>query len=156
MYKPNIVDMDIVWMRYAIILAEIASLSGNIAIGAVLVYDGRSIGYGYNSTLIDNDPVAHAEIVALRKGAQNIGNYRLLNTTLYVTMEPCIMCIGAMIHARIYRLVCGARNNKICWIDFWKVCLSRNPMINHRFFVKTGVLDLMCSSKIKSFFKKLR
>ncbi|ADV33921.1 tRNA-specific adenosine deaminase [Candidatus Blochmanniella vafra str. BVAF] len=153
----DLLDMDIIWMRYAITLASVAALSGNVAIGAVLVYDGRLVGYGYNAALIFHDPSAHAEIIALRVGGNYLGNYRLLNTTLYVTMEPCIMCVGAIINARIHRLVCGAIGNKIRWINLLRInYFIDHAMINHQCDIKTGVLSEVCSKQIRDFFKYKR
>lgn len=152
----NITYMDGIWMQYALILADIAKISGDVSIGAVLVLNGQLIGYGWNAVIEQHDPSAHAEILALRIGGKNLKNYRLLNTTLYVTLEPCIMCIGAIIHARIYRLVVGATDNKIGWTNLWWKYISYHPMINHKLFIKVGVLDKICSDKLEQFFKLKR
>lgn len=148
----NIIDIDSIWMYYALILADFSKKSGDISIGSVLVLNGKLIGYGWNSSILYNDPSAHAEIIALRMGGKFLKNYRLLNVTLYVTLEPCIMCIGAIIHARIYRLVCGAKDNKIGWITLWFKYILNHPMINHKIFVKTSVLEKLCATKINNFF----
>ena len=105
-------SLDLFWMQRALELAQKAQALGEVPIGAVIVKDDQIIGEGYNSPIGHHDPTAHAEIMALREAAQRIGNYRLLNTTLYVTIEPCVMCAGAMIHARISRLVYGAQDPK--------------------------------------------
>lgn len=154
MYK--IIDMDVIWMTYALILSDISNRSKDVTIGAVLVLHGNIIGYGYNSSILLNDPSAHAEIIALRMGGSILSNYRLINTTLYVTLEPCIMCVGAMIHARVHTLVCGARDSKIGWSNLWLKYILSHPMINHRMIIKTGVLERMCSIKISEFFKLRR
>ncbi|CAD83223.1 cytosine/adenosine deaminase zinc-binding region; hydrolase activity [Candidatus Blochmanniella floridana] len=145
------VDIEIIWMCYAVMLANIADLNGDVSVGAVLVYNERLIGCGYNASIKNNDPSAHAEIVALRIGAEVLGNYRLLNTTLYVTLEPCMMCIGAMIHARVYKLVYGAHNKKTEYFSIWNKYIRND--CNHRFVIKSGVLEKICSDQISSFFK---
>lgn len=148
----NILDVDIIWMRYALIFANFSNFSKDVSIGSVLVYRGRLIGYGWNSSILSNDPSAHAEILALRIGGKILSNYRLLETVLYVTLEPCIMCIGAIIHARINRLVCGARNNRVRWIKYIYI----HPMLNHQVNVRTGVLEKSCQMQINNFFKNKR
>lgn len=106
-------EFDEKMMRHALELANKAEALGEIPVGAVLVDDsGNIIGEGWNLSIVQNDPTAHAEIIALRNGAKNIQNYRLLNTTLYVTLEPCTMCAGAILHSRIKRLVFGASDYK--------------------------------------------
>ena len=100
------------FMQHAIHLAHKAEAMGEVPVGAVLVKDGEIIAEGWNQPIASHDPTAHAEISALRKGADKLKNYRLIDTTLYVTLEPCVMCAGAMIHARIKRLVYGARDPK--------------------------------------------
>lgn len=106
-------DLDEKFMQHALMLADRAEALGEIPVGAVLVDDeGNILGEGWNLSIIEHDPTAHAEIVALRNAAQNIQNYRLLNTTLYVTLEPCTMCAGAILHSRIKRLVFGASDYK--------------------------------------------
>lgn len=106
-------DMDEKWMRHALRLADKAEQLGEIPVGAVLVDEqGNLLGEGWNLSISESDPTAHAEIVALRQGGQYLQNYRLLNTTLYVTLEPCTMCAGAILHSRIKRLVFGAADYK--------------------------------------------
>ncbi|AKC60098.1 tRNA-specific adenosine deaminase [Blochmannia endosymbiont of Polyrhachis (Hedomyrma) turneri] len=142
---------DKIWMRYAIMLADRAVSRGEISIGAVLVLDGCIIGEGWNSSITCNDPTAHAEVMALRQAGKVIRNYRLLHTTLYVTLEPCIMCFGAMIHARIFRLVFGAKNSKGGVLVSHKGSLDR-VMFNHRIVFTGGVLQKLCSNQIAGFF----
>lgn len=151
-YMTNILDVDVIWMRYALIFSRFSNFSQDVSVGSVLVYRGYLIGYGWNSSVLLNDPSAHAEIITLRLGGRILGNYRLLETVLYVTLEPCIMCIGAMIHARISRLVCGAKDNKIGWIKH----IFNHPKINHRVIVKRGILEETCAAQINNFFKKKR
>src|SRR3990167_11165131 len=101
------------WMQRALTLAKQAEKIGEVPVGAVLVFNDEIIGEGYNQPISQCDPTAHAEMIALRQGAKTLGNYRLLGTTLYVTLEPCVMCAGAMVHARISRLVFGAKDPKV-------------------------------------------
>ncbi|WGO84391.1 tRNA adenosine(34) deaminase TadA [Arsenophonus apicola] len=146
---------DVYWMRKAILLAENAKEKGEIPVGAVLVHDDKLIAEGCNHPISDHDPCAHAEILALRSGGQFLKNYRLLDTTLYVTLEPCIMCAGAMIHARINRLVYGAYDQKTgaagSVIDVFNY-----PEMNHRILVVGGILADECSAMLSCFFKQRR
>ncbi|URJ23301.1 tRNA adenosine(34) deaminase TadA [Blochmannia endosymbiont of Camponotus sp. C-003] len=151
----KIENTDIIWMRHAIALAAYAEIIGEMSVGAVLIHNGKLISYGWNSSIIYHDPSAHAEIVALRTGGKILGNYRLLGTTLYVTLEPCMMCIGAIIHARIYRLVCGAKNNKTIQRSWLKNTLC-HPMNNHHVSLTTGVLEKECTYQLNNFFKHRR
>jgi len=105
-------ELDVFWMQHALELAKRAESEGEVPVGAVVVYDEQVIGEGWNSPISDNDPTAHAEIMALRSAAKKINNYRLLDTTLYVTLEPCIMCTGAITHSRVKRVVYGATDPK--------------------------------------------
>lgn len=148
----NILDIDIIWMYYALIFSTFSNFSQDVSVGSVLVYRGYLIGYGWNSSILLNDPSAHAEIIALRIGGKVLNNYRLLDTVLYVTLEPCIMCIGAIIHARIYRLVCGAKNHKVRWMKY----MYSNSIVNHKVIVRTGVLKELCTIQINNFFKNKR
>jgi tRNA(adenine34) deaminase len=142
---------DIKWMTMALDLAKRAEELGEVPIGAVLVRDNQIIGKGYNQPITNRDPTAHAEIVALRAGGLSLHNYRLLNTTLYVTLEPCLMCIGAMVHARIQRLVFGAFDPKSgaagTFFDF-----TQDKKLNHQFEVCGGILSEACGSILKNFF----
>ncbi len=106
------IDEDARWMRHALALAARAAEAGEVPVGAVLVKDGVLLAEGYNRPIIDHDPSGHAEMIALRAAAKSEGNYRLTGTTLYVTLEPCVMCAGAIIHARVQRLVFGAADPK--------------------------------------------
>lgn len=143
------------WMRRALALADRAENEGEVPIGAVVVRDGQLLGEGWNSVISYQDPSAHAEIVALRDAAKLEGNYRLPGATLYVTLEPCTMCAGAMIHARIERLVFAAREPKagvVC-----STCsLLDEPRYNHRVKWQEGVLAEQCSQRLQDFFRSRR
>ena len=152
---PEDTALDAEFMRAALTEARDAGERGEVPIGAVLTLDNRIIARGGNRTIADCDPTAHAEIVALRAAAKIIGNYRLLGTTLYVTIEPCAMCCGAMIQARIARLVYGADDAKagaVC------SCFSvlDHPQLNHRVAVTSGVLAEDSAAILKTFFSARR
>lgn len=143
------------WMRYAIRLAQRAEQQGEVPVGALLVQGDRCIAEGWNQPIQNNDPTAHAEIVALRKAGQAIQNYRLIDTTLYVTLEPCVMCMGAIAHARVKRLVFGAFDPKrgaVCHA----LQLSDAAFLNHRVDWLGGVLEQACSELLTDFFKARR
>jgi tRNA(adenine34) deaminase len=146
---------DVRWMREALAEAQVAAERGEVPIGAVLVQDNREIARAYNRTITDCDPTAHAEMIALRLGAQALRNYRLANTTLYVTIEPCAMCAGAMIQARVPRLVYGCAEPKGGAV---RSCFSvfEHPMVNHRVEVSEGVLREECLRAIQAFFEARR
>ncbi|HZM69400.1 MAG TPA: tRNA adenosine(34) deaminase TadA [Candidatus Cryosericum sp.] len=146
---------DRAWMQRALRLARDAGRRGEVPIGAVLVLHGRAIGAGSNRTLRSLDPTAHAEIVALRRAARVVGNHRLTGATLYVTLEPCLMCFGALVHARIGRLVHGARDPKVGAISSLR---SRGypAGLNHRFAAEGGVLADDCAALLRRFFKARR
>ncbi|MGR9087785.1 MAG: tRNA adenosine(34) deaminase TadA [Gammaproteobacteria bacterium] len=148
-------DSDQAWMRHAIRLAERAEQGGEVPVGAVVVKDNRCIAEGWNSSITNHDPSAHAEIMALRNAGRVISNYRLVDATLYVTLEPCVMCMGAISHARIRRLVFGAfdpRRGAVCHA----LSLSDASFLNHRVFWEGGVLEMECSMLLKSFFQARR
>lgn len=148
-------DADIYWMQHAINLSKKAALQGEVPVGAVLVYEDKSIGEGWNQPISTTDPTAHAEIMALRAGANAINNYRLLNTTLYVTLEPCLMCAGALVHARIKRLVFGAYDTKAGGVVSQAKTLEHN-FLNHKVAHTAGVLSESCGSILSEFFKHRR
>jgi tRNA(adenine34) deaminase len=149
------VNADIQFMRQALAEAHESAVSGEVPIGAVLVHEGRILARAGNRTIRDCDPTAHAEIVALREGARIIGNYRLADTTLYVTIEPCSMCAGAMIQARVSRLVYGAAEPRGGAVQSCFEVLS-HPDLNHRVQVTSGVLAFECGEVIQSFFATRR
>ena len=142
-------------MQQALAEARESAASGEVPIGAVLVHEGKILARGGNRTIRDCDPTAHAEIVALREAARVIGNYRLADTTLYVTIEPCSMCAGAMIQARVPRLVYGAAEPRGGAVQSCFQVLS-HPDLNHRVEVTSGVLASDCSDVIQSFFAERR
>ncbi|WP_074012064.1 tRNA adenosine(34) deaminase TadA [Candidatus Sodalis sp. SoCistrobi] len=146
---------DEIWMRHALMLAGRAEAEGEVPVGAVLVLNGAIIGEGRNRSIGHHDPTAHAEIMALRQGGQQAGNYRLLKATLYVTLEPCVMCAGAMIHARIGRLVFGARDEKTGAAGSLMDVLS-HPGMNHRIELTGDVLAQACAAQLSDFFRRRR
>lgn len=146
---------DIRWMREALSLAELAGKAGEVPVGAVVVQDAVCIGRGYNRPISSQDPTAHAEIVALRDAAQHRRNYRLPGSTLYVTIEPCTMCIGAMVHARVERLVFGAREPKAGAVCSHLQLLDQS-IYNHGMEYTEGVLEEECRRLMTAFFKEKR
>ena len=146
---------DARWMAAALELARDAAQAGEVPIGAVVVQDGEVIGRGANRPIGSCDPTAHAEIVALRDAAARIGNYRLTGATLYVTLEPCLMCLGAMVHARIGRLVFGAADPKVSTTQRLEQ-LAADAVFNHRFQVEGGVEAEAAAQLLKRFFGKKR
>jgi tRNA(adenine34) deaminase len=142
-------------MREALAQADVAGAAGEVPVGAVVVLEGRVIGGGHNQPIGANDPTAHAEVVALRSAATAIGNYRLTGATLYVTVEPCLMCVGAMIHARIGTLVYGASEPKAGAIDSTQRA-HEHPALNHKMTVVAGVLAEECGQRLKQFFAEKR
>lgn len=143
------------WMREAIRFAAKAEAEGEVPVGAILVQDDKIIGEGWNRPIKSNDPSAHAEIRAIRDAAANAGNYRLPGTTLYVTLEPCTMCAGAMIHARIKRLVYGAGDPGTGVINSVAQVLDQS-WHNHKVIHEGGVLETECSQLLTTFFKSRR
>ena len=154
--EPAVTDTDdLAFMQQALALADKAAALGEVPVGAVLVKDGKVIGRGWNHPISGCDPTAHAEVMALREGALHLNNYRMPGTTLYVTIEPCTMCAGAMIHARVERLVYGAREPK-AGVAESNGCLFTGDHINHRVQTVGGVLAARCSAKISGFFERRR
>ena len=142
-------------MRAALELGRDARRTGEVPIGAVVVLAGEVIGAGSNQSIGSHDPTAHAEIVALRDAARRIGNYRLNGATLYVTIEPCQMCVGAMVHARIARVVYGTREPKAGAIES-AMRAHEHPSLNHRMTATGGVLETECRELIQEFFAARR
>ena len=142
-------------MRHALRLAEHASAEGEVPVGAVLIKDGEVVGEGWNRPIAAHDPSAHAELVALRAAAAAVGNYRLLDTTLYVTLEPCVMCAGAIIHARLTRVVYGAGDPKTGAAG-GAIDIFAAPFVNHRVAVQGGILAVECGEILTGFFKERR
>jgi tRNA(adenine34) deaminase len=150
-----VIDNDIAWMKIALGLSQQAVLQQEVPVGAIVVYENKIVGQGWNQPIQQCDPTAHAEIVALRRAAQQLGNYRLIDTTLYVTLEPCAMCIGAMLHARIRRLVFGATDPKAGAVES-VFNLLNNKALNHYIEWKGGVLAFEGGKILKDFFQKKR
>ena len=148
----NLESPDIYWMRQAIGLALRAAREDEVPVGAVLVRDGDVIGQGWNRPIGNCDPTAHAEIQALRAAAKEINNYRLLDTTLYVTMEPCAMCAGAIIHSRVKRVVFGAYDPKGGAAGSVFEILGTDKL-NHRLEFTGGVLEQECANLLSEFFR---
>ena len=146
---------DVEFMRQALHEARAVAQAGEVPVGAVLVSDGRAVASAGNQTIRDCDPTAHAEIVVLRAAAKMLGNYRLAGTTLYVTVEPCAMCAGAMLQARVDRLVYGCDDPKGGAVRSCLGVLS-HPKLNHRVEVVPGVLADECSAAIQAFFAARR
>ena len=148
-------SLDQFWMQRALELAALAEQQGEVPIGAIVVKDDQIIGEGYNAPISENDPSGHAEIRALRQAAASLGNYRLLDCSLYVTIEPCLMCVGALVHARIKELVYGAPEPKT-----GEVCSAFSvleaPSHNHLVQVRQGVLAEECAAKLRDFFQQRR
>jgi tRNA(adenine34) deaminase len=143
------------FMKLALAEAETAQRTGEVPVGAIVVIDGRVVGRGCNAVITRNDPTAHAEIVALREAARDLGNYRLSGATLYSTIEPCAMCAGALVHARIARLVYGAADPRAGAVaTHFGICNSE--FLNHRVNVQGGLLEADCRAMIQSFFRDKR
>ena len=148
-------EPDEPWMEEALRAAQRAQEAGEVPVGAVVVCEGRVIGRGWNRNLGDCDPTAHAEIVALREAAAAVGNHRLANCDLFATIEPCPMCAGALVHARIQRLVYGADDPKAGAVQSVLQVLN-HPRLNHRVEVRGGVLAGRCAELLQTFFKNRR
>jgi len=148
-------DEDQRWIKEAIVLAKQAADDGEVPVGAVVVKDGKIIGRGWNQNIGLNDPTAHAEIMAMREAGNSLANHRLPGCTLYVTLEPCVMCAGAMIHARLDRIVFAATDPKTGAAG-GKFDLLSNPAHNHAPVVTGGCLADECSAILKDFFRQRR
>ena len=146
---------DELYMRMALDLAREAGKAGEIPVGAVVVLENRVLGRGRNSPIERSDPTAHAEIIALREAAAALGNYRLEGATLFATLEPCVMCAGALINARIARLVFGARDLRFGAVRS-KFRLADAEVLNHRTAIEEGVLGAECAELMQSFFANRR
>ena len=153
--KPGVCPEDIKWMEYGLKLAEKAEEQGEIPIGAVIVKAGTIIGEGWNQSITRNDASAHAEIMAMRAAGQSENNYRLVGGTLYVTLEPCPMCAGALVHSRIERLVYGARDYKTGAVESVMKLLDHESH-NHKVQYQGGCCESACGEQISNFFKRRR
>lgn len=145
---------DTIYMQQALKAADDAEMCGEVPVGAVLVQNQKIIGTAYNQTITRCDPTAHAEILLLRLAAKQLKNHRLLDTTLYVTLEPCLMCLGAMLQARIKRLVFGAYDRRLGAIA--NLHLLKTKGLNHSFELTDGLLARRCAEKLQLFFKQKR
>jgi tRNA(Arg) A34 adenosine deaminase TadA len=142
-------------MREALAEAEAAREDGEVPVGAIVVLGGAIIGRGRNAVISTNDPTAHAEIVALREAARTAGNYRLIDATMYSTIEPCAMCAGALVHARVARLVYGAKDPKAGAVEtHFGICTT--DFLNHQVSVEGGILEDECRRVLQSFFRERR
>ena len=148
-------NIDEEWMQYALQLAKKSEERDEVPVGAIIVYKNKIIGEGWNQPISSNNPTAHAEIMALQDAGEKIGNYRLLDSTMYVTLEPCVMCAGALVHARIAKLVYAVDDQKTgaCGSVFNMVQAEE---LNHNTEIKKGVLEKECQALIKNFFKEKR
>ncbi|MGC2694311.1 MAG: tRNA adenosine(34) deaminase TadA [Candidatus Angelobacter sp.] len=146
---------DTAWMEQALEQARLAAAAGEVPVGALVIKDGEIIGRGHNRNLLDHDPTAHAEIVALRQAAALLGNHRLTGCILFATIEPCAMCAGAMVHARIARLVYGASDPKAGAAGSVLQVLN-HPGLNHKIEVCAGVLAEKSSAILQEFFRRRR
>jgi len=146
---------DELWMEEALRAAHRALQSGEVPVGAIVVLDGKVIARGWNQNIGANDPTAHAEIVALREAGAALGNYRLGDCDLFATIEPCAMCAGALVHARIKRLVYGADDPKAGAIRS-VMQVANHPQLNHTMEVQSGVLAGRCAELVQTFFKNRR
>ena len=152
------IDMEAIdqyWMQQAIQLAQKAALEGEVPVGAIIVKDNKPIAEGWNQSIQSHDPSAHAEIMAIRNAGRVLKNYRLINATMYITLEPCSMCVGAMIHARVKRLVFGATDLKTGATGS-AINLIHNAIHNHRIEVVGGVMEAECRQVLQAFFKQKR
>ena len=148
-------NIDEEWMQYALQLAKKSEERDEVPVGAIIVYKNKIIGEGWNQPISSNNPTAHAEIMALQDAGEKIGNYRLIDSTMYVTLEPCVMCAGAMVHARIAKLVYAVDDQKTgaCGSVFNMIQAEE---LNHNTEIKKGVLEKECQAVIKNFFKEKR
>jgi tRNA(adenine34) deaminase len=143
------------YMREALALADEAAALGEVPVGAVVVYAGEVIGRGSNRPIEARDPTAHAEVVAMREAATAIGNYRLTGASLYVTLEPCLMCVGAAVHARVATLVYGATEPRAGAVESRQRAWE-HPSLNHRLTIVAGVLAADCRRRMRAFFLERR
>jgi tRNA(adenine34) deaminase len=152
---PSTATSDELWMEEALRSARRAQEAGEVPVGAIVVCDGRIVGRGWNRSIADSDPTAHAEVIALREAGIALGNHRLGECELFVTIEPCAMCAGALLHARIKRLVYGADDPKAGAVRSVLQVLN-HPQLNHRVEVRSGVLAGRCAELLQTFFKSRR
>lgn len=155
MAEASHTDADELWMEEALRCAQRALQAGEVPVGAVVVHGGRIVGRGFNRNILDCDPTAHAEIIALREAGATLGNHRLGDSDLFATIEPCAMCAGALVHARIRRLVFGADDPKAGAVHSVMRVLN-HPGLNHKVEVRGGVLAGRCADILQEFFRTRR
>jgi tRNA(adenine34) deaminase len=155
MNDQSIPTSDELWMEEALRVAQRALDAGEVPVGAIVVRAGKIVGRGWNRNLTDVDPTAHAEILALREAGARVGNHRLGDCELFATIEPCAMCAGAMVHARLKRLVYGADDPKAGAVHSALKVLN-HPKLNHQMEVSQGVLEQRCADLLQAFFRKRR
>ncbi|AFT77519.1 cytidine/deoxycytidylate deaminase family protein [Alteromonas macleodii str. 'Black Sea 11'] len=153
--EQSATEEDVMWMRHALTLADKAESIGEVPVGACVVLNGELIGEGFNTPITDNDPSAHAELRAVKEAASKVQNYRLIDATLYVTLEPCSMCAGMLVHARVKRVVFGAKDAKTGAAGS-VMNLLQHPALNHQLEIVSGVLAEECANKLSDFFRKRR
>lgn len=153
--NETVTQEDLTWMKHALTLADKAESIREVPVGACVVINGELIGEGYNTPITDNDPSAHAELRAVKDAASKVRNYRLIDATLYVTLEPCSMCAGMLVHARVKRVVFGAKDAKTGAAGS-VMNLLQHPVLNHQIEVVSGVLADECANKLSDFFRKRR
>lgn len=153
--NETVTHEDVMWMKHALTLADKAESMGEVPVGACVVLNGELMGEGFNRPILDNDPSAHAELRAVKDAASKVQNYRLIDATLYVTLEPCSMCAGMLVHARVKRVVFGAKDAKTGAAGS-VMNLLQHPALNHQIEVVPGVLADECASKLSDFFRKRR
>lgn len=151
----NVAHSDELWMQEALRLAQRALDAGEVPVGAVVVHQGKIVGRGFNRNILDCDPTAHAEVIALREAGRAVGNHRLNECDLFVTIEPCAMCAGAMVHARIQRLIYGADDPKTGAVHSIMHVLN-HPALNHRIEVRGGILAGRSAEILQEFFRSKR
>lgn len=149
------VTTDERWMRAAIAEAKLAQGKGEVPVGAVIVHEGKIIGRGHNLRELSQDPTSHAEMIAIRQAAEALGSWRLIDTALYVTLEPCPMCAGALVNARVPRVVWGCNDPKAGATETLYT-IGSDPRLNHRFECIPGVLGDECSALLTGFFAAIR
>jgi tRNA(adenine34) deaminase len=152
---PDALHSDELWMEEALRCAQRALEAGEVPVGAVVLCDGRIVGRGWNRNIADRDPTAHAEIIALREAGATVGNHRLEECALFVTIEPCAMCAGALVHARVKRLVYGADDPKAGAVHSVMQVLN-HPQLNHQIEVRSGVLAGRSAEVLQTFFRDRR
>lgn len=153
--NETVTQEDLMWMKHALTLADKAESIGEVPVGACVVLNSELIGEGYNTPITDNDPSAHAELRAVKEAASKVQNYRLIDATLYVTLEPCSMCAGMLVHARVKRVVFGAKDAKTGAAGS-VMNLLQHPALNHKIEVVSGLLADECANKLSDFFRKRR